>query len=257
MPDTRTRMYEIDGDKLRFDFDAFGIAFKSRAKLNKKKVVEYEEMLADAVSVSPATVHAWRMRKNAPGDIALVKKVALFMGANPESFLIQLKGDGDMSKLSDCERAAVARVYSAITDFLYMLDSTDGCVWKSYKVPPCSPYSEYLVPNADAALADTEPTEISGTELADAGYEWTCHALEREWVILGQHPVYEEIAAFMYGTMNDIYDGKTDPDYRFHYSGKYEKQEDEPWEGYGEQYAGWINQEQAYSEIREIILKYL
>ena len=257
MTDARTQTYEVDGDTFRFDFDAFAIAFSSRAKLGRKKIAEYEGMLADAVSVSPATVHAWRMRKNAPGDIDLVRKVEAFMSAEPDAFLAPLKGDDDMNKLSDCERAAVSRVYSAITDFLFMLNNTDGCVWKSYKVPEGSPYSAYLLPDADAALTGTSPSELSGTELADAGYGWTCHALEREWVVLGQHPIYEEIAEFMYGTMNDIYDGKTDPDYRFHYSGRYENPEDEPWEGYGEHYAGWIDQEQAYAEIREIIGKYL
>jgi len=257
MTDANTRTYEADGKRLRFSFDAFGIAFKSRAKLNRKTIGEYETMLAEAVSVSPATVHAWRMRKNAPSDIDLVGEIAAFMKAEAKNFLIPLKGDNDMRVLSDCERTAVARVYSAITDFLFMLDSTDGCVWKSYTVPEGSLCSAYLMPNTDAASAGNSPSKLSGTDLANAGYEWTCHVLEREWVILGNHPIYEEIASFMYGTMNDIFDGKTDPDYRFHYSGKCEKPEDEPWNGYSEKYADWIDQEQAYSEIRDIISKYL
>lgn len=205
MPGTRTRTYDISGNKYRFDFYAFGIAFRSRAKQKKMKYTEYETMLANAIPVSPATVHAWRMRKNAPGDIDLVRKVAAIMDAGVENFLIRLEGENEMAKLTESERAAVSRVYSAITDFLFMLDNTDGCVWKSYKVPMGSPYNAYLLPDADAALTGASPSELSGTELADAGYDWTCHALEREWVVLGQHPIYEEIAAFMNGTMYDIF----------------------------------------------------
>ena len=140
MAEDNTRTYERDGIRLKFDFDAFTIAFISRAKLNKKKIGEYEAMMADSVSVTASTVHAWRMRKNAPGDLEIVGLIADFMNADADNFLLQ-EEDKDMGKLTESQRGAVARVYSAITDFLFMLNNTDGCVWHAYSVPPGSPCS--------------------------------------------------------------------------------------------------------------------
>lgn len=156
---------------------------------------------------------AWRYGNNAPGGIEIVSGLARAMGDEMSMFLIEEEGCGTM-RLTKAERNAVMRVYAAVSDFLYMLDHTDGCVWKAYRVFLGSPWCEYLAPSTD--YGEGPCAVIDGTELACAGHDWVCHVLDREYAALGRHQVYGELAAFMDGPLLDIWNGKTDPDFRFH-----------------------------------------
>ncbi|MBQ9042129.1 MAG: hypothetical protein IJ111_04870 [Eggerthellaceae bacterium] len=208
-----TRAYEIGGKRYRFDHHTFNRAFKRRAKEGGRSLEQYAGDIGEAVHVSEKAVKAWRYGNNAPGGIEIVDVLAHAMGVEKGAFLIGEEGC-EMKRLTEAEHGAVMRVYAAVSDFMYMLDHTDGCVWKGYRVFPGSPWCEYLTPSTD--YGEGPCAVLDGTDLACAGHDWVCHVLDREYAALGGHPVYGELAAFMDGPLLDIWNGKTDPDYRFH-----------------------------------------
>ena len=210
---TNTKTYEIDGRRYGFDHLTFDRAFRRCAKEKLRNLGQFARDVGGKVHASDKAVNAWRYGDNAPSDLEIIRDLADIVGVELGALLFEKECD-DMTRLTEEERQAIIRVYREVSDFLYMLDRTDGCVWKSYKVVPGSPWCKYLTPSPD--YGEGQCVVIDGPELADAGYDWVCHALERECAILGGHPVYGELVEFADGPLLEIWDGKTDPDYRFH-----------------------------------------
>lgn len=169
-------------------------------------------LLGEAVFVSPKTVNAWRYGQNSPGDAMLVESLSAQLGEDVRTFLVE-EEEGEMRKFDERQKDAALRVYAAVSDFLYMLDQTDGCVWKGYRIAPGSPWASYLPPSPSGA---GDVLVIDGADLARAGHGWVLHVLERECVVLGAHPAYSNLYELIDGSLLDLWDGRTDPDSRFH-----------------------------------------
>lgn len=233
-----TQRYEVDGTLKDFDFMVFRAAFDARLRKGGLTKTKLEEELAKAACVEPSTVHNWRGRRNSPSSLDVVRLVAAFLEVAPEDLLTNHKEQA-VKKLTDSQRNAVANVYRDIEDYLYLFAKSDGFVWRDYRIDSGSPYAKYVTAFADeSAWAKRDATRQvgyvpdetlqlmiykaarghvfeEGADLAEAGYDWVCHSLEREWVELGGHPVYDELAEYIENALLEIWDGKTDPDYRF------------------------------------------
>ena len=266
-----TQRYEVDGVPKEFDFMVFRAAFDARLRRDKLKKAELEERLARAACVEPSTVHNWRGRRNSPSSLDIVRLVAAFLELAPEDLLTNHKEQA-MEKLTDSQRNAVANVYRDIEDYLYLFVKSDGFVWRDYRIDSGSPYAKYITAFADEsawAKRDAKrqvgylPDETlqlmiykaarghafeEGADLAEVGYDWVCHSLEREWVELGGHPIYEELGEYMENALLEIWSGKTDPDYRF------EPQDED--DDMLDRDAG-VDAARALKGVREIIGRYL
>lgn len=238
MGNKSTQHYEVDGALKDFDFMVFKAAFNAKLKKGKLNKTKLEEALAQAANVEASTVHNWRGRRNAPSSLDIICLVATFLEVAPEDLLIDHKEQA-MEKLTGSQRNAVANVYRDIEDYLYLFTKSDGFVWRDYRIDSGSPYAKYITAFVDeSAWAKRDATrEIGfvpdetlqlmiykaarghvfeeGIDLAEAGYDWVCHSLEREWVELGSHPIYEELGEYIENALLEIWNGKTDPDYRF------------------------------------------
>ena len=233
-----TQSYEVDGVLKDFDFMVFRAAFDARLKKSELNKTMLEEALARAASVERSTVHNWRGRRNSPSSLDIVRLVAEFLEVTPGDLLTDQKEQA-VEKLTDSQRDAVAKVYRDIEDYLYLFTKSDGFVWRDYRIDGGSPYAKYITAFADESAwaksdAERRGGYVSdktlqlmiykaarghifeeGADLAEAGYDWVCHSLEREWVELGGHPVYDELGEYIESALLEIWVGKTDPDYRF------------------------------------------
>lgn len=233
--------YEVDGVKKDFCFDLFKTAFDTRCKRGKEPCTkaQLEERLAEAVHVEPATVHNWRCRRNSPASLELVDGVAAFLGVKVDDLLMSHR-EGNMEKLTESQRKAIASVYREIEDYLYLFVHTNGFVWPDQRVMDGGPYAKYVTAYTDSSFYTKNDCERlvgfidedarqrmiyeatrgkvfdEGADLAEAGYAWVCHSLEREWVELGSHPIYDELLEYMVEALADVWGGKTDLDYRMH-----------------------------------------
>lgn len=177
-----------------------------------------------------------------------------------------------MDKLTESQRKAVAAVYRDIEDYLYLFDKSDGFVWRDYRVMDGGIYSKYVPAYIDESawverdtrrevgfLSD-EAIQLmihrasrghvfkEGADLAEAGYDWVCHSLDREWVELGAHPIYAELGGYIEDALLEIWNDKTDPDYRFEPIDEEDDMSDRDTR---------IDAARALKGVREIIGKYL
>lgn len=116
--------------------------------------------------------------------------------------------------LDERQRDAVSRIYREVADFLYLFDHTDGGAWKNYKVFSGSRFSQFVTPKP-CYPGDELGSYADGADLMGAAWDWVLHALEREWTALGNHPLYSELAQFTDEDLLDVWNGKTNTEYRF------------------------------------------
>ena len=76
MHSMETKIFNLDGQKLRFDARTFEYSFRAYAQDSKMKKKDLEELLAEKVGVSREAVHNWRFAKNGPSDIEMIQKLA-------------------------------------------------------------------------------------------------------------------------------------------------------------------------------------
>ena len=265
--------YEVDGVLKGFDFDFFRAAFEGMHKKHKEEFnkTQLEESLAKSVNVEPSTVHNWRGRRNSPATLEIVYQIADFLGIRPQELLTDHK-EQSMDKLSDSQRKSIANVYRDIEDYLYLYVKSDGFVWRDYKVMEGGPYAKYVATYTDesawakrdamreAGYISDETLQVmiyratkghvfkEGADLAEAGYDWVLHSLEREWVELGNHPIYAELEEYLDEALLEIWNDKTDPDYRFEPLDKDDDMSDR---------STSLEAARALKGVREIIGKYL
>ena len=237
-----TQHYETDGVCKDFYFKAFNAAFDAYQKahegtLNKS---ELERSLGEAVGVEQSTVHNWRLSRNAPSSLDIVETIAGYLGVETEGLLIDHREVATMDRLTDRQRGAIARVYREIEDYLYLFVHTNGFAWPEQRIMEGSTYANYVNAYTDESsfVRNDSKRQIGfvsneamqhmiyeaarghvfreGADLAEAGYWWVCHSLQREWVELGAHPVYEELYSYIVDALSDVWGGKADLDYRMH-----------------------------------------
>lgn len=207
-----TTTYLIGNVEKGFYFQGLKDAFRHREK--GVSVSAMERQMGDAVGVTSDAVHQWRFEKSAPGDIETVRRIEGFLGLAPGDLLCDIRG-GNMERLTDRQRDAAARIYAEIEDYVLAFSQSDGFVWKNYVIKDGSPFAKYLI--SFDAMHDPERCACfkDGVDFADAAWTYLMHALDREWVNLAEHPLFPELEAYIDGPLLDMWNGKTDPDYRF------------------------------------------
>ena len=205
--------YACDEGRKGFYHPRFKQLFDDRAREGggRRKVTDLTEELCATVHVGPDTVKAWRYGRNAPGDLDTVAAIAEFFGVDVNTLLIEVKEE-KMDKLEGKQLDAVSRVYKEIEDYAYLMDNIDMRFGENckYRVKDGSMYAKYTTYWID------DPSEVRDFgfdgqyDLADRGQRWVSHALEREWVYLGSHPIYGELAEFIDETLWRLWDKEHD-----------------------------------------------
>ena len=122
------KTYTKDGKNYSFNFTFFNNTFKNVATENSLTYGEFEQEFADAIYVEKSTIHAWRNRRNAPGDLEKIEMAANFLKIDSSLLLVETLdsiGDNTMNqtnlhkKLEDRERDSLRKIY------LYILKCLD------------------------------------------------------------------------------------------------------------------------------------
>lgn len=218
--------YMIDGRMYTFDHRAFA-ALVGR---NRPGVLETLKRLSGALHVSMSSLKEWRRGDHAPSDAGKVCDLAVALGVDVGT-LLKSEGDeteGQVSPMTDLQKAAFARIYRKVVDFFEMFERTDQFVWKEYDVrgyppelvsgvvlstvypPSAAPVTSLLYGARGVLAGDLH------AQLADS----VTRALERERCLLGGHPVFESLQSIIGRTVEDLcYDDEgewlPDPDMLF------------------------------------------
>lgn len=193
--------YNIDGNELTFDADAFRREFDRVRKDRGAKIGEMELELAEALFVTSDAVHAWRMHQNGPSDMEKLESLAGFLGVTPTELLRGVKGKGMAYMLTDRQYEALRRIYAAVVEYLDEFERTNG-------------FNDCWFDFADAGV---EPAHIEEKlwELAESRQHAVSLAADKERFDLRGIPVYDEVVDFIEEDLINIYDGKLSYGYRF------------------------------------------
>ena len=243
----RTKSYLIGDKKYSFYFPIFKKAFDKKAEREEIGIQELERELGSAVGVTEDAVHQWRFAKSAPGDLDMVATVATFLNLSDKDLLLQVE-EGSLDRLTDRQRESVSIIYREIEDYLLLFEHSDGFVWNNYRIESGSPYFKYVATAADYSVDGEAVVFTDGSRLGEASWLYVAHVLEREWVDLGNHPLFEELRGFIDEELLDIWNGKTDPDYRFEPNGPDDDMSDR---------CVWTDSERVRKGLRELIGRYL
>ena len=243
----QVRTYMVDGEESAFYLPLFKKSFKAKAEQEKVGILSLEESLGKAVGVTAEAVHQWRFGRSAPGDLAMVEGVEHFLGLKSGDLLFATKEES-MDRLTDRQRDSVAGIYREVEDYLLLFEQSDGFVWNNYRVKSGSPFIKYVTTSNEYAEDGETIVFAEGADYAEAAWKYVLHALEREWVELGNHPIFDELQTFADEQLLAIWNGKTDPDYRF--------EPDGPDDDMTRRAAGY-DAELARKALREIVSRYL
>ena len=210
----QVRTYMVDGKKYSFYFPLFKKSFKVKANRERAGIQFLEERLGKAVGVTAEAVHQWRFGRSAPGDLAMVESVEHFLGLKSGELLFATKEES-MDRLTDRQRDSVAGIYREVEDYLLLFEQSDGFVWHNCRVKAGSPYIKYVTTSNEYAEDGETIVFAEGADYAEAAWKYVLHALDREWVELGNHPIFDELQTFADEQLLAIWNGKADPSYRF------------------------------------------
>lgn len=121
------KTYTKNGKSYAFNFTFFNNTFKNVATEKSLTYGEFEQEFAEAIYVEKSTIHAWRNRRNAPGDLEKIEMAASFLEIDSSLLLVETLdsiGDNKMNKtnvprkLEDRERDALRRIYLQILKYL-------------------------------------------------------------------------------------------------------------------------------------------
>lgn len=196
-----TKIFQVNGKKMQFDFLVFTREFQRHRKAEGLKVSQLEEIIADAVSVSVEAVHNWRFRSNGPSDLQTIKDIAKELNISQwELLLKEVTEDTNMVKLTTQQQESLKRVYDSIINFLHIFENTDGFtgnLWYRF-----------------AEQGSKDPEEDI-QEYADKEYYKVELVIKKEYFYLHDTAVYDEIYDYFYNDLLDTYDGKLGYAYRF------------------------------------------
>lgn len=195
------RLFDVDGKKMQFNFQAFIDAFQKFKVAKKMKVSELENMIAQKVNVSPEAVHNWRFKSNGPSDLNTIKEIAAALGFSNRLFLLkEIREDTGTMKLTDLQKESAKRIYDSIIEYLNDFSVTDGftgTLWIEF--------SEQGYKNPEDAIYDYANKKISEVHLV----------IQKEYFYLHDSPIYDELIEYSYNDLYDIYEGKLGYAYRF------------------------------------------
>lgn len=193
--------YNVNGNELTFDTDAFRREFDRIRKGGRANIGEMELELAEALFVTADAVHAWRMHKNGPSDMEKIESLAGFLGVAPTELLRSVKGKDMAYVLTDRQYEALRRIYVAVVEYLDEFERTNG-------------FNDCWFDFVDAGV-DPSHVEEKLWELAECRHHAVSLAADKEGFDLRGLPVYDEVIDFIEGDLVGIYGGKLSYGYRF------------------------------------------
>lgn len=200
MHSMETKIFNLDGQKLRFDARTFEYSFRAYAQDSKMKKKDLEELLAEKVGVSREAVHNWRFAKNGPSDIEMIQKLAEVLNIKEWRVFTKSASGGEMVvQLTERQKDACKRVYDSIVEFLFEFKQTSG--FNDYWFQ----YSSSEEKNVENMIYGRVEEKVDHLFLV----------LDKEYFDLGKHEIYEKLCEYVSENIYDLFDGKLSYAYRF------------------------------------------
>lgn len=195
-----SRIYTVDGNKMKFSSKNFKIVFDTYCKVNKLKKQDAERVVAETLNISADTVHKWHYGMSSPSDIELVKDLASTLQMSDFStLLVNVDGGSGMKQLTERQIIAVKKIYDMCIWFLAEFDNSDG-------------FNNYWHTLAAQGVRDPEETI---TEMADEMHRKVSLVVDQEYFDLRDTDIYNELCEFVSEDLEEIYYGKVSYAYRF------------------------------------------
>lgn len=195
-----TRVFIVNGKRVRFDEHLFNKSFENYRRKEKISVGELEQRIADKTHVSREAVHNWRFMKNGPSGIDVIKAIAEVLGITDWTLLIkEIDGGDNMIPLTDRQKEAAKRIYNICIWFLNEFNNTDG-------------FNDYWYKFKDSGSKDPE-SDIY--EFVQKEIDKVFLVLDQEYFDLHGHEIYNEFCEFISEELQDTYNGKLSYAYRF------------------------------------------
>ena len=202
--------FDIEGKNYIFSAVNFKKAFDSFNGDRKLKVQDLEEIIADKTGVSKESVHNWRFASNGPSTIEQIKSIASCLSI--KDYKLLMKEDTEMensNSLNTLQIEAARRIYGEIVSFLNEFLNTDG--FNHYWLEIADKLKEKYERNySDFVLDELE-------KYVDDRYNKVVLAYEKEYIILKNHPLYQDLEDLLYSEkgLSECYVGKLSYAYRF------------------------------------------
>ncbi|MCF0114848.1 MAG: hypothetical protein HUJ56_05795, partial [Erysipelotrichaceae bacterium] len=136
MKDKKFRLLkDLDGKQYSFNFEAFCDCIESKVT-EEKKVKEnkyYTQAklfvdLGEAISATPEAIKNWKLGKNGPGDMDLIKGCAEFFGVDYLS-LLEPQEENEVGKMKTNEIKFVEEIYKEMVDIVYQMKEDNEYKW--------------------------------------------------------------------------------------------------------------------------------
>ena len=194
-----TRKIIINNNIYYFNFEIFNDLFTNKCKNDKIQKSELEFNLAEFVNKSTDAIHNWRFIQNGPSDLETIKLIAIFFGINNYDILLEEKEKKySMKKFNDLEILSLKRIYDAVIDYLEIFRQSNGFndYWFDIKKEP-NQREDVLY---DIAIKEVEKVQL---------------VYKKEYMLLRNTKIYNELGNFINNDLYDIFDGKLSYAYRF------------------------------------------
>ena len=194
-----TRKIIINNNIYYFNFDIFNNLFIEKWKNEKIQKKELELILSEFVNKSTDAIHNWRFKKNGPSDLDTIKLIASFFKLNNYDILLEEKEKKYfMRKLNDLEILSLKRIYDAIIDYLEIFQQSNGFNDYWFDIKEEQTQREDIL--YDIAMKEIEKVQL---------------VYKKEYMLLRNTKIYNDLGNFINNDLYDIFDGKLSYAYRF------------------------------------------
>ena len=192
-------VFDINSEEYQFDSFCFNQYVDHKAKNEKIRKGDIENILAQKISVSSSAIHNWRFGCNGPSGIELIKDVAEYFNIDYMKLLKTKEEIKEMEKLSVLQIESLKRIFDAIIDFLDDFDKTDGftgTLWSEFYRQGINDIEEAIY-----LYAEEQHGKVKNVFL-------------KEYFYLKITSVYQEIENYIDVDLFDVFDGKLEYAYR-------------------------------------------
>lgn len=196
----QSKIFDLDGQQVVFDFIRFQDAISNLAKRRKKTKHTIYLEISCAACVSEEAVRNWARRANGPSDLSMIIAAAKTLEiSNWKDLLTNFEEEQTMKLiLTDRQQEAAKCIYNAVIDFLDEFSESNGFndIWFELT---CNP-------------ADREDELCN---IVEAKHRDVYRVCKREYFDLHNTRIYEELCDFVYNDLFEIFNGKLSYGYRF------------------------------------------
>lgn len=204
----KTKIFEINDKKYRFDKDSLNFLFNKYCQKNKIKKEEFEFELSEQLNISQNSIHNWRNGLNGPSGLEMIKTAAIILDVDYFKLLkeekeVEINKVDNVKKLkgyTDLQLISIKKIYDQIILFLDEFRNTGGfttTLWYEY--------SDKGYKDPESAIYDYVEGKLEIINLV----------IEQEYFYLHDLPIYEEIIEYYCNDLYDIFNGKLGYAYRF------------------------------------------